>query len=199
MACVDAQHDRGVLHRHHRAIEHLMQVLRAATGAPYISTMPKLNPRQERFCQFVTRGISANRAYPMAGYKPHRSNCWRLSVNERTQRRIAELSRHFARKTGVTVASLTEELDNIIRLAEANNQAGAMVQAIQVKARLHGFLVTRTEHGAPGGFSGLTTAAEIIEKVRNDAGDEAAQVIADYIARRTGVSASDADETKPSN
>lgn len=102
-------------------------------------------------------------------------------------------------KTRITVESLTADLTRIRDAAERAEQFGAARGAVETLGKLHGHLIERKETGQPGDFSGLHSADEIIEKVRDEAGEDAAQLIADYIAKRTDVSASDADETKPSN
>jgi hypothetical protein len=141
--------------------------------------MPALKSvRQERFVQLVRRGVAPYAAYPQAGYRPHESNCYRLSENERVKKRMDELNRALARETRVTVASLTEELSGIARGAIACEQYGAARGAIETIAKLHGLLVERKEVGMPGDFSALSSIEEIVAKVRAELGDGAAELMA---------------------
>lgn len=83
-------------------------------------------------------------------------------------------------KTKVTVQSLTEELDAIARGAVAAEQYGAAKGAVETKAKLHGHLVDRKEVGAPGEFATLS-ADQVLEQVRKDHGDDAANAFARLI------------------
>lgn len=140
--------------------------------------MPALkNVKHERFCHLVKRGIPVWRAYPMAGFKPHVSNGYRLSKSERVKRRIAELHKGLAMKTRVTVESLTAELDAAIELAKRVDQPGAITQAVTVKGKLHGLLIDRKETGQPGDFQAAQTAAEVLAKVRAELGEDAARAL----------------------
>src|SRR5882724_7681037 len=95
-------------------LSHLRQTCRKRPPHSSLRHMPALaRPRQERFCQLVKRGIPPFRAYPMAGYRPNNGAPYRLAENVRVKRRLAELTRHIAMKTRVTIESITQELDRI--------------------------------------------------------------------------------------
>jgi hypothetical protein len=79
-------------------------------------------------------------------------------------------------KTRVTVETITEDLDRIMRAAEAAEQFGAAKGAIDSKAKLHGLMVERRETGQPGDFS-TQTEAQTLELVRAELGDDAAAVL----------------------
>lgn len=146
--------------------------------------MPALtNQRQERFCQLIKRGIPPFRAYPMAGYKAHNGEPYRLRDNPRVKRRIAELTRHIAMKTRVTVESITDELNAVALNATADKQHGAARSAIETKAKLHGLLVDRKESGAPGDFAGLQSADEVLALVRKELGDATADALAAVLTK----------------
>lgn len=150
--------------------------------------MPALtNQRQERFCQLLKQGIPPFRAYPMAGYRPHNGEPYRLRENPRVKRRLAELTRHIAVKTRVTVESITEELNAVTAGATAAEQFGAARAAIETKAKLHGLLVERKETGQPGDFAGLTSADEVLDLVRKELGAETADVLAAALSKREEV------------
>ena len=135
------------------------------------------NQRQERFVQLVKQGIPPYRAYPQAGYQPHESAPYRLCGNVRVKERMDEITRELAMKTRVTVASITAELDEAAALAKRIDQPSAMTQAIIAKAKLHGLLIERKEAGAPGDFAAARTEAEVLEQVRNDLGEAAAELL----------------------
>jgi ribosomal protein S19E (S16A) len=146
--------------------------------------MPALrNPRQERFCQLLKQNIPPYRAYPLAGYKPHNGEPYRLRDNPRIKARLAELTRHIAMKTRVTVESLTQELDEISAGAKRSEQWAAAKGAVETKAKLHGLLVDRKETGAPGDFAQLESIDAIVAKVRSELGDSAADVLAKALAQ----------------
>lgn len=138
--------------------------------------MPALkNHRQERFCQLIKQGIPPFRAYPMAGYKAHPGEPYRLRDNPRVKQRLKEITRSLAMKTRVTVESVTADLDRIAAGAEAAQQYGAAKGAVETKAKLHGLLIDRKETGDPGAFAGLQDEAAVMAMVRAELGEAAAQ------------------------
>ena len=147
--------------------------------------MPALaRPRQERFCQLVKRGIPPFRAYPMAGYRPNNGAPYRLAENVRVKRRLAELTRHIAMKTRVTIESLTKEFDEARELAARVDQPSAMTAATIAKGKLHGLMVERKESGQPGDFAGLQSASEVLALVRAELGEETAALLSAALERR---------------
>lgn len=144
--------------------------------------MPALkNQRQEMFCQLVKRGVPPFRAYPEAGYQVHHSNAYRLREKEGPKRRIAELNRGMAMKTQVTVASISDQLDEDRAFAQLVEQAGPALNATIAKAKLHGLVVDRKESGGPGDFA-QQSAAEVLELVRRELGDDTAAALAKALA-----------------
>lgn len=140
--------------------------------------MPVLrNARQERFCQLIKRGIPPYRAYPEAGYSFNNGSPYRLQENARVKARIIEITRSIAVKTRVTVESITTQLDEDRALAVRVDQPGAAIQATVAKAKLHGLLIDRKESGAPGDFAAAQTPEQVIAKVREELGEEAAAAL----------------------
>lgn len=80
-------------------------------------------------------------------------------------------------KTRVTVESVTEDLDRIMRGAEAAAQYGPAASAAVSKAKLHGHMIERKETGQPGDFQGLTTPEAVIAAIRAELGDKAAEAL----------------------
>jgi hypothetical protein len=161
---------------------------------------PLKSVRQERFCQLVKRGIPPIRAYPMAGYKPHESAPARLCGNVRIKQRLAELTREFAVKTRVTVASMSEEFDEIKTAAMADKQYAAAKGAADSKAKLHGLMIERKEHGNAGEFAGLTSVEDILAKAREELGDDAADALMAILDKSDypGSTHPESDRAKPS-
>jgi len=59
--------------------------------------MPTLkNQRQEVFSQNLTKGMTGDKAYIQAGYKPNRHNPSRLKANETIKSRVAEIREETA-------------------------------------------------------------------------------------------------------
>ena len=59
--------------------------------------MPTLkNQRQEVFSQNLTKGMTGDKAYVEAGYKPNRHNASRLKTNETIKNRVAEIRQEHA-------------------------------------------------------------------------------------------------------
>lgn len=141
------------------------------------------NPRHERFCrEYMKIGI-ASRAFLAAGYRPTNRNSLdacssRLLSSPKVRQRILELGKMNEKKHEVTVASLIADLEDDRQLARENKQAAAAVSANIAKARLLGLIVDRKETGAPGDFSAMSSADEILDKVRKELGDHAADLLA---------------------
>lgn len=100
------------------------------------------NTRHELFAQALATGASQSDAYEKAGYKRSNNGASRLADNKDVQARLAELQARHAAQCDVTVESLSAEFDEIKELAVADGQYGPAVQALERKARLHGFLTT---------------------------------------------------------
>lgn len=80
--------------------------------------MPALsNAKHERFAQELAKGKTQAEAYAEAGYTGDRTAASRLSTNVNVQTRVAELQSGAAKRTEMTVASLTRRLDHIAQIA----------------------------------------------------------------------------------
>ena len=158
--------------------------------------MPALkNQRQERFCQLVRQGVVPFKAFPLAGYRPHNANPYRLSDNERVKARLAELHKGFAMKTRVTVETISEQLDEDRAFAKAVDQAGPALNATIAKAKLHGLIVDRKESGGPGDFASLNTADDVLALVRKELGEQAAALLVSALADQDAIPERGPDDT----
>ena len=110
--------------------------------------MPILsNSRHEQFAQGLATGKSATEAYRDAGYRGDRTAASRLATNVNVQARVRELQAVAAERTKVTIASLSQEAEEVRGLAVAERQLSAANTAIVTKAKLSGLWVDRSEVG----------------------------------------------------
>jgi len=117
--------------------------------------MPVLtNPRWEKFAQGLVSGLSQHAAFVAAGYqrkgeapdsKNIRSDAAKLKRNKEVRGRIAELQLEAAKDAKITLADILKEVDAAIKLGHRSRQAGAVVGAVGLKAKLRGFVIDRTE------------------------------------------------------
>lgn len=146
--------------------------------------MPALaNPRHERFARAIVVGLgqepwSQGRAYIAAGYNAKDAGKSGGSAEVIASRllnkvkpiaaRIKELQELASRRTVVTVQSITDELEEARGIAKANDQASAMVAASATKAKIHGVIVDRHEHGTPGAFTEAQSTQAMAEAIIKD-------------------------------
>jgi hypothetical protein len=150
--------------------------------------MPALKSiRQERFALLVFKGVPPYRAYPEAGYRQHPAAPYRLCENVRVKNRIAELRRQIAVKSRVTVETIASQIAADRDFAIQQKQPATALAASVALGKLFGMFVDRSESGAPGEFAGLTSAEEVLAKVREELGDETAVLLAKALARQDGV------------
>ncbi len=118
-----------------------------------------LDPIRERFTQeYQATGNASEalrRANPKAkNWKPetlHVKACNMLK-EDRVQVRLSELQIRSAEKHGVTIDSLTDELQAALEKAMNETRgASAAVTAIMGKAKLHGLIVEKNEHTGKDG------------------------------------------------
>jgi hypothetical protein len=79
----------------------------------------------------------------------------RLSTNVKILGRVRELQERGAVRAEVTVESLINEADAIMKLAIERSQLSAAVSALREKGILSGKRVERSERGPPGEFADL--------------------------------------------
>jgi transcription antitermination factor NusA-like protein len=113
--------------------------------------MNKLTPKQEGFCQSYIETGNASEAYRQ-NYNVHRMNAntinrkaKELIDNGKITARINSLQVDHAKRHNMTIDSLTDELNEAIRIAREDVKPSAMIVAIMAKAKLHGLLTDRIE------------------------------------------------------
>lgn len=152
--------------------------------------MPALaNPRHERFARYWLKTQNASEAYRKAGFNSEtdgavRACASRLLASANVQSRIGEIRRQMNTRTRITIESLLHDLAEDRALARETKQVSAAIAATQLSAKLVGLLIDRKESGQPGDFSDLTSADEILARVRADLGDDMADAITAALAKQ---------------
>jgi phage terminase small subunit len=155
------------------------------------------NLRHEAFAQLVAqapkRGLSNAECYRQAGYHVAPGpacdvSASRLLSSDKVQARIAELIAPAVRKTGVTVASLLDELEQARSAAHDDRQFSAAVQAIAGKARLAGLDRENGGNGSGSQFDKCTSVEEVISMLVAECGSPA-EALADFDELRTLIEA----------
>lgn len=118
--------------------------------------MPILeNQRHELFAQGLAQGMSADRAYSEAGYKPDRPHASRLATNGNIRQRVEELQSHYVKTVFLNREWVIEQLIDNAKLAKADKDYGPANKAIELLGRELGMFIERAEVGTPGEFDGL--------------------------------------------
>lgn len=160
--------------------------------------MPVLpDPKHEAYAQALARGLSGDKAYIEAGYKPNRGNASRLKSNENIKARVAELQAATAEKTAKAISwearDIFERLQGLVdRAAEAGSWKDA-IDGQKFIARCFGYEdsptlthehvkgtkipvhdkpeVDEVEDGRPvGNDANVTRLADAINRLRKRAG-----------------------------
>ena len=133
--------------------------------------MPVLtNRKYEAFARAlfegIPKGVTQGQAYFTAGYKAtggvaEAAACRLLKNVPAIANRVAELQGALAKRKEITVASLVDELYEAVEVAKANGQAGAMVAASTLKARMAGLLRDRIEVTNVNQFKGCESIDDV--------------------------------------
>src|SRR4029453_5113179 len=148
------------------------------------AAMPALkNIRHEKFVREYLKsdfnGAEAyRRVYPQRKPLEARFSASRLLTSGNVKRRLAEVQMALLKKADITVDRILNEYEEARLLAVEQGKPEAMLSASEKKAKLVGLLVDRREVGNAGEFEQLTDISEILEKVRHEAGLEAADALA---------------------
>jgi phage terminase small subunit len=106
------------------------------------------NIRHERFAQELARGKTARQAYVDAGYKDTRaaeSSASDLLRNPKVIARITEIQERAAKCAEVKIETLIREAEQVRCDAMSKGQLSAANRAIELKARLAGHWVDRSQ------------------------------------------------------
>ena len=115
-------------------------------------TTKKLTDKQEAFCLAYVECNNQSEAYRRAynvGENTKPESVWeqgcRLMADHKVSARVFELQQEAAKRTLVTVESLTIELEEARAMAVQEGQAAAMTGASMGKAKLHGLDVQKID------------------------------------------------------
>lgn len=156
--------------------------------------MPPLKSiKRETFCRKIiegtTLGLSQADAYLASGYRNTQRgaevNASKLMSQTEIQTRIAELMAPAVKKTRVSIESLSDQFDAVFTAAMQATQLGAAGSAAAAKAKLLGFMRDRLEVGGVGEFDGMTSE-EVLQRVRDELGDEITELLIARQARSQG-------------
>lgn len=108
------------------------------------------NPRHEAFCLYYIETGNATesyaRAYNRKNDKTSEANGSALLKRTEVQLRLAKVRKAHAETHGVTVASITAELEEARTAALDAGQYAAAINAIVHKAKMHGVYVEKTDN-----------------------------------------------------
>jgi hypothetical protein len=165
--------------------------------------MPALkNIRHEKFVrEYLKCDFNGAEAYRRV-YPRHRPNIAKVSASRllssaNLQRRLREVQVDIIQRSDITVDKILTEYEHARQLAIAQEKPEAMLNASEKKAKLVGLLVDRRETGHAGEFENLTDISEILEKVRQEAGLEAAEALARAFGLDEPASTPDPSEAEP--
>jgi Terminase small subunit len=146
--------------------------------------MPALrNIRHEKFVrEYLKCDFNASEAYRRV-YPRHRPDIACVSACQLLRRpkvreRLQEVQAALIKRSDITVDRILTEYEDARQLAIAQEKPEAMLNASEKKAKLVGLLVDRREVGNVGDFEQMTDISQILEKVRQEAGLEAAEALA---------------------
>jgi len=146
--------------------------------------MPTLkNMRHERFIrEYLKTDFNGAEAYRRV-YPRHRPDIACVSACQLLRRpkvreRLQEVQAAIIKRSDITVDRILAEYEEARKLAVQQEKPEAMLNASEKKAKLVGLLVDRREIGNAGDFEQMTDISQILAKVREDAGAEAADALA---------------------
>jgi phage terminase small subunit len=156
------------------------QVIRS--GGHAIARRMLKNVKHEMFVRHYVKHGNAAEAYRRAGYRaatPHvaSANAARLIACDSIIRRVREVRKAMISRSDITLDKLLSALETDRQLARQNRQIAASINASAMQARLCGLLIDKRESGLPGDFTRMQTAQEIVEQVRVEMGDAAADAL----------------------
>jgi len=142
--------------------------------------MPVLkNPRHENFArEYVKTGIGAEayrRVYPRAHpISTARVCASQLLTNPNIASRTVEPRQAMAKRADITEDKILTDYQIALEIAKEQAKPDSIVNAATAQAKLVGLLRDRIESGNVGEFDALDNVSDILEKVAQQAGPEAA-------------------------
>jgi hypothetical protein len=102
------------------------------------------NPKYELFAQGLAKGLTGDKAYTDAGFKPGAGNASRLKQRPEIQARLAELLAAGAEWAEVSAEGVVQMLVDSDNKAVEAKQYGPAVRAAELLGRRHGMFVDKT-------------------------------------------------------
>lgn len=141
--------------------------------------------RHEHFCRELIRtGGNGAEAYRRVAHrfpnKPLRNPdsaaviAHHIRKRPEVRRREQELKAIMSKKSDITIDKILTDYQQALDMAKEMAKPADIVSAATAQAKLVGLLRERVETGAVGDFDGLENISDILEKVAQDAGPEAA-------------------------
>lgn len=88
--------------------------------------------------------------------------------------RLQELRANMAKKADITMEKILTDYEEALNIAKAQAKPNEIVNAATAQAKLVGLLRDRVEHGDVGDFEGMDNLSDIIAKVGEEIGPDAA-------------------------
>ena len=135
--------------------------------------MQKLTPKEKAFSLKFVECNNASEAYRHAynvgkNTKPETvwTSAYKLLSIPHVSKRVAQLQERAVERTMVTVASITQELEEARAVALQEGQGSAMTSASMGKAKIHGLLIDKTDNKHEHSIS--DSMAELIANAREN-------------------------------
>jgi hypothetical protein len=141
------------------------------------------NPRHEKFArEYVKTGIGAEayrRVYPRANPVSTARVCAsQLLTKPNIARRTIELKQAMAKRAHITEDKILTDYEEALQLAKAQAKPNAIIKAATAQAKLVGLLKDRIETKNVKDFEEMESIEDILQKVADEAGTEAAAALA---------------------
>ncbi len=112
--------------------------------------MSRWTQRQEKFCLLIIKGEPQYAAYEQAGYNVKSravadANASKLLKTPKIQKRMEELRSGMAKRSDISLDTLTERLVRTYDAAMVAGSFGPAVQAVGVLAKMYGLMIDKSE------------------------------------------------------
>ena len=123
----------------------------------FTEIMQSLPPRKARFVKaYLVSGVGTV-AYKEAGYSGNfaSNNAIKLLKDKKVAQAVAAGKAELAKEAKYDQQKAIAELDDAMQFARDTNNAGALAKCIELKTKLTGLLIDRSEHAHLGQFQVL--------------------------------------------
>ena len=107
------------------------------------------NVKHEAFCQAMAQGKTQSESYILAGYKTTpenaRKHAFRLMTNGGLIERLKELRKAVEVTDLISVTEVINDINSTMVNANADDQYAVVMKGVELKAKILGMLVTRSE------------------------------------------------------